>query len=135
MRVNPAASVILIGSLISCNLLSVVMAKVVASRFPMEANARELAILLGLTAIWGSSYLARLVLWLIVGKRFQLSYVYPILEINFFLAYVVGIAFWGEAFSWRQVGGLALICAGILVIVLSPNRYTAERGRKAVVND
>ncbi len=109
--------------LLLCNLFSVVLGKMVAERFSLEIRFPATLILLIFAGLWGSTYLIRLLLWLFVGKRFQLSFVYPILELNYFLTYLVDIVFWHEPFTWRQTGALSLICIGILVITMSRERY------------
>lgn len=123
-RIVGSAALILL--LISCNLMSVVLAKVVGERFSLSLPCPELLLLLVLVGCWGGTYLVRLLLWLVVGKKFQLSFLYPILEINYFLLYVVGIWFWHEQFSWKQTGALGLICVGILLITSSRHRLTEE---------
>ena len=127
---DTAKSAAAVGALMACNLLSVVMAKVVAGRFPVQMEFSKLLLLLVYVGIWGSTYLFRLILWMIVGKKYQLSFIYPIMELNFFLTYLVGILFWGERFSWLQMGGLASIYLGVLIITTSSHRLNQPETEK-----
>ncbi len=110
--------------LMGCNLLSVVLAKVVSEKFSPHWAYPETLLLALYIGLWGSTYLVRLALWLIVGKRYQLSFIYPVLELNYFFSYLVGIWCFQEAFSWVQIMGLSLICVGVLVITTSPHRLS-----------
>ncbi len=120
-----SGSFVAVFGLMACNLLSVVMAKVVAEHFSTVISFLATFLLLLYVGIWGMTYLIRLVLWLIVGKRYQLSFIYPIMELNYFFSYLIGILCWKENFSWQQIVGLSLICLGVLAITSSPHRLSS----------
>ncbi|WP_414499354.1 EamA family transporter [Zymobacter sp. IVIA_12111.31 C1] len=54
--------------------------------------------------------------WLGVLHTVPLSLAYPMLSLNFVLVAVAARWLFGETLSWRYLGGLALIMAGIVVL-------------------
>ena len=104
-------------ALMALNLTAGISAKFVALLLPSLLPALLPAALMAIC------YAGRLVLWLYAGRRWQLSYLYPILSLNYIAAAVAGRLIFGEAISPHRVVGLALLLAGVLVCALSPHRH------------
>ena len=66
-----------------------------------------------------SSILATLlagISWMLAMSRFEISYVYPWVGLNFVLMMLFGVLLFGESISMAKVVGTLLVVAGILVI-------------------
>ena len=83
-------------------------------------------ILLGLLGI---SYVAMMMLWLWIGKLYQLSYVYPLIGLNYVFAVIVGAALFDDPFTWQSLLGGITIAAGVAILSTSPNRLEMEQSR------
>ena len=70
-------------------------------------------------------YVMQVVFWILVGKRWQLSYIYPFLSINYVFSFVLGIYLFSEPFLPRRLLGACIIACG--VVVLSLSRHKQER--------
>ena len=64
-------------------------------------------------------YFVSMVLWLKALKEAELSYVYPLLSLNFVILTVVGALLFHEHVSALRVLGVALIVVGIIAVVYS----------------
>lgn len=86
-----------------------------------------LGLLAGLVAIYGLVAFA----WLLLGRRYQLSYVYPLLSLNYVLSLVVGMAAFHEPFNGRRWAGALVIVVGVAVVSRSKHRMeSASRERR-----
>jgi multidrug transporter EmrE-like cation transporter len=66
-----------------------------------------------------SSILATLlagISWMLTMSRFEISYAYPWIGLNFVLVLLFGVLLFGESISTNKVIGTLLVIAGILVI-------------------
>jgi multidrug transporter EmrE-like cation transporter len=66
-----------------------------------------------------SSILATLfagISWMLAMSRFEISYAYPWIGLNFVLMMLFGVLLFGESISMAKVVGTLLVVAGILVI-------------------
>jgi len=70
-----------------------------------------------------STYGLRSLCWLIIGKYYQLSFVYPILAINYIFSFCLGIFYFGEEFQMNRLIGSIIIFSGVLIMLLSNNRH------------
>lgn len=75
------------------------------------------ACLIGVCACMGFQVL----LCLFLGKRFQLSYFYPFLSVNYVFSCFIGTLCFGEPLRWGQVIGACVILAGTIILGLSPD--------------
>ena len=69
-----------------------------------------------------SSILATLfagISWMLVMSRFEISYAYPWVGLNFVLMLVFGVFLFNESFNFIKLLGTLLIIAGIVVIARS----------------
>jgi drug/metabolite transporter (DMT)-like permease len=74
-------------------------------------------------------YGARSVTWLLLGKRYQLSFIYPILGINYVISLFVGILLFHEPFVWRRLVGAIIILCGVSLLSFSKQRKEVRRER------
>ena len=68
--------------------------------------------------IWGgfACYAISILLWLIVLSKVEVSYAYPFLSIGYVVTAFVGYYFLGESMSLYKISGIAVICAGIVLM-------------------
>lgn len=68
------------------------------------------------------SYAAKFLFWMILHRRFKLSFIYPILSINYFIALFLGKSLFGETITAFKIAGSAILVAGVLLILLSSQK-------------
>jgi drug/metabolite transporter (DMT)-like permease len=61
-------------------------------------------------------------MWLFLGKRYQLSYVYPLLSVNYILSLFVGVTVFHEPFVLQRLIGAMIILCGVSLISFSKHR-------------
>lgn len=68
--------------------------------------------------IWGgfACYAVSILLWLVVLSKVEVSYAYPFLSIGYIVTAFIGYYFLGESMSLYKAGGIAVICAGIVLM-------------------
>lgn len=64
----------------------------------------------------------RILFWIAVGRRWQLSYVYPVLSVNYLLSFLLGMLLFQEAFRLNRCVGALIIVAGVLIVSLSEHK-------------
>ena len=62
-----------------------------------------------------ASFLAG-VSWMLVMSRFELSYAFPFMGLNFVLIFLASIVFFGEVLTLSKLLGSLLVIAGIVVL-------------------
>ena len=72
-----------------------------------------------------ASYTAKFVFWMILHRRFKLSFIYPVLSINYFVALVLGKTLFGEPITAFKIAGSAILVAGVFLILLSSQKTEA----------
>jgi drug/metabolite transporter (DMT)-like permease len=69
---------------------------------------------------WGLSCLASAALcvlfWFATISRFDLSYIFPFLSLNFAFVTVMAIVILHEPFTWNKIIGVSLIVIGVIVV-------------------
>lgn len=107
---------VLIILLVMLNLLGAVLIKASPAYY---AQPLAMGVLVAsLIAVYGLRSLA----WLVVGKHYQLSFVYPFLGINYVLSQFVGMAAFGEPFAARRLVGALVILCGVTLLSFSRHR-------------
>ena len=117
-----------VAALLVLNLAAGIAAKLLALHLREPWSGVPLAALLA------CCFGARLYVWLRLGRYWQLSFVYPLLSLNYPLAGVVGYLVFAEAMTFGRVAGLLLIAVGVVLASSSANRYdrgVAPRGAGA----
>ena len=94
---------------------------VVAKWIAVDMDSGLLAVsLLGLLIFICS---LRIIFWIAVGRRWQLSFIYPVLSINYLFAFLLGIRLFGEQFLPSRLLGAFVIVGGVLIVSLSENKH------------
>ena len=79
--------------------------------------------LAGLIAVVTGSYLIQTIIWLWLGRYYQISYVYPMLSINYVLSLFVGMIVFHEPFVLQRFVGAVIILVGVVFISSSRHRH------------
>jgi small multidrug resistance pump len=69
-----------------------------------------------LTILGFSIYVMASLLYIVALKKIPVSVAFPSVAASYAAVAVLGHLLWNEPFGWQQVGGLALIGGGILLI-------------------
>lgn len=54
--------------------------------------------------------------WIGALLKFELSYAYPFMSLNFVLVVFLSFFIFQESFNWYKILGLLLICIGVLIV-------------------
>ena len=54
--------------------------------------------------------------WMLAMTRFEISYAFPFVSLNYILVLLAGFLIFGESFSLVKLGGTFLVILGLLVI-------------------
>lgn len=57
--------------------------------------------------------------WLFVLQQKELSYLYPMIAVGYVLVVFLSWRFFGDHVGWLRVAGVALICAGVVLVARS----------------
>ena len=74
----------------------------------------------------GSTVVGRAVVSMLIGRNYQLSFVYPFLGLNHVVSVILGVWLFNEDFKWQRLIGGCLIVLGVFLLVLSRNKKDAE---------
>lgn len=98
---------------ISINLLSIVAGKYIGMNLDLS----------GIFILWLSvmiiTYGLKFALWFILHRKFQLSFIYPFLSLNYFLSLFLGKILFQEPVTLIKIIGSAIIVAGVFIISMS----------------
>jgi drug/metabolite transporter (DMT)-like permease len=121
MTKNKQLPFIFIILLLFLNMASGVLIKISAQ---YHANYYALAVVTSAIVFF---YLLRTLVWLFLGKYYQLSYVYPFIGLNYILSVFVGVLFFDEDFQMKRLIGSILILCGVLIITRSKHQNDSKR--------
>lgn len=92
----------------------------VAGRLPVGIAEQAEFVIRLLLSPWVLSAIAATffagVLWLLTMTRFELSYAYPFMSLNYVLVVGASVMLFGESLSVPKLLGTALVIAGVIVI-------------------
>ena len=71
------------------------------------------------------SYAAKFLFWMILHRKFKLSFIYPILSINYFIALFLGKTLFGEPITAFKIAGSVILVLGVFLILLSSQKTEA----------
>ena len=71
------------------------------------------------------SYAAKFLFWMILHRKFKLSFIYPILSINYFAALFLGKILFGEPITAFKIAGSVILVAGVFLILMSSQKTEA----------
>jgi multidrug transporter EmrE-like cation transporter len=95
------------------NMVSIVAGKYIAIDFKIS---RTFIIWL---VVMLASYAAKLLFWIILHRKFRLSFIYPIFSINYFVSLILGKSLFGEDITIYKTIGTVVLVAGVFLILLS----------------
>jgi drug/metabolite transporter (DMT)-like permease len=98
------------------NLVSIIAAKFIAVDLSLS---KTLFIWLVVMFV---SYAAKFIFWIILHRKFKLSFIYPILSINYFVALVAGKIFFDEPITAFKIAGSIILVIGVFLILLSSQK-------------
>ncbi len=78
--------------------------------------------LIGLILLVLGFYSIQTVMWLFLGKHYQISYIYPLLSVNYVLSLFVGVSVFHEEFVFRRLTGAMIILCGVTLLSFSKHR-------------
>ncbi len=110
-------------SAVALNLAGAVVAKLIAS------HISQLRLCIVLFGVLCAVYALRTVYWVVVGRRWQLSFLYPVLSVSYLASLGLGVLAFGETFRWQRLLGALIIIGGVIVIATSPNQH--EQGNRS----
>ncbi len=61
-------------------------------------------------------YAVAALLYIIALRKIPVSIAFPSVSLSYVVVALAGHFLWNEPFTWTHVGGLALICGGVLVL-------------------
>lgn len=67
-------------------------------------------------------YVLRTVFWLLIGRYYQLSFIYPVLGINYVLSFFVGVLIFDEPFRLRRLVASVIILCGVILLTFSKEK-------------
>ena len=62
-----------------------------------------------------SAFLASLA-WMAAISKFELSYAYPFMSLNFVIVVIASLFIFGENLNFYKVAGLSVICLGVFIV-------------------
>ena len=98
------------------NLVSIIAGKYIAIDLTFS---RTLVIWL---IVMIASYAAKFIFWMILHRRFKLSFIYPVLSINYFVALLLGRVLFGEPITVFKIAGSVVLVAGVFLILMSSQK-------------
>lgn len=80
-------------------------------RFLLEFTFTRPLVISGLAAAFVAS-----LCWMATLTRFELSFAYPFMALNFLIVVALSVSLFGEALNASKVIGLIIVCSGLVVI-------------------
>jgi len=68
------------------------------------------------------TYGSKFFFWFILHRRFQLSFIYPILSLNYFFSLILGKVLFQEAITVKKIIGSIIIVFGVFIIMMSSKK-------------
>lgn len=101
---------------VSTNLLSIIAGKYLGINLGFSGTfIFWLAILV---IAYGSKFL----FWFFLHRKFKLSFIYPILSINYFFSLVLGKVLFQEAITVQKVIGSIILVIGVFIVMMSSKK-------------
>jgi len=117
MELNDTAKknfyIIIIILTVSINLMSVIASKYIGMNLAFSGVLVLWLLILVVT------YGLKFSFWFILHRKFQLSFIYPFLSLNYFLSLLLGRLLFGEPITLKKIIGSVIIVAGVFIITLS----------------
>jgi len=68
------------------------------------------------------AYGSKFFFWFFLHRRFKLSFIYPILSINYFFSLILGKVLFQEAITIQKVIGSIILVIGVFVVMMSSKK-------------
>ena len=68
------------------------------------------------------TYGLKFTFWFFLNRKFQLSYIYPILSLNYFISLFLGKFLFKEDITINKIIGSVVIVVGVLIITMSSKK-------------
>jgi len=104
-------SYIILGVAILCGVVGQLLLKQGASAPDLLSQFLRLPTIIGL-GFYGVAAL----LYIIALRKIPVSIAFPSVSLSYVVVALAGHFLWHEPFTWTHVGGLVLICGGVLVL-------------------
>ncbi|MBE3089199.1 MAG: hypothetical protein IMZ41_02845 [Actinobacteria bacterium] len=65
------------------------------------------------------TYGLKFTFWFVLNRKFQLSFIYPILSLNYFISLFLGKVLFQETINIRKIIGSIIIVFGVFIITMS----------------
>ena len=103
------------------------MSGAVISKYILLTIQAQVLLGMGLLALLALNYLGRVFFWIEAGRRFQLSYIYPMLSLNYFFSFILGMVLFHETFEWNHLIGSLIIVAGVAYLSITDHQTEGTR--------
>jgi multidrug transporter EmrE-like cation transporter len=119
---NPVTFALAVGSVSLNALAQIALRKTMLTAGPLPSGLTNVigfvfSLLLNPWFLAGMTcYATSIGSWMIVLSKAEVSLAYPLLSIGYIIAAIIGYYFLGENVNVARIGGIALICCGIIVI-------------------
>ena len=90
-------------------------------------NFSNLYVLIYLSSAYIVTQAGRMIFWYLSGKKYQLSYLYPALSVNYIFAFTLGILLFGEQFEVNRLIGSLIIVVGVVIVTFSKSKHEVKR--------
>jgi len=97
----------------STNLLSIIAGKYVGINLDFLRNLIFWLVILII------AYIIKFFFWFVLHRKFQLSFIYPILSLSYFFSLILGKVLFQEAITPQKIIGTVIIASGIIFIMMS----------------
>ena len=101
---------------ISINLLSIIAGKYIG------INLSFSKILIFWLSVLIITYSLKFTFWFILHRKFKLSFIYPILSLNYFFSLFLGKVLFQEAITVTKIVGSIVIVLGVFIIIMSSKK-------------
>lgn len=65
------------------------------------------------------TYGLKFAFWFFLNRKFQLSFIYPVLSLNYFISLFLGKVLFQEAITLKKIIGSIVIVIGVVIITMS----------------
>jgi len=101
---------------VSINLLSIIAGKYIG------INLSFSKILIFWLSVLIITYSLKFTFWFILHRKFKLSFIYPILSLNYFFSLFLGKVLFQEAITVTKIVGSIVIVLGVFIIIMSSKK-------------
>jgi len=101
---------------VSTNLLSIIAGKYIGINLGFLRN------LIFWIAVLAAAYIVKFFFWFVLHRKFQLSFIYPILSVSYLFSLILGKVLFQEAITPQKIIGTIIIISGVFIIMISSKK-------------